>query len=103
MHTHAHTDRDSKRFRALLNFMRTRAVILDDGVSIEGFIQEAEYFHVQEAVRAAQNMRGPEERQQLLKCVVDARRGKLLSLNPRTAGYLPCGEPILVSCYGTGL
>ncbi len=51
-----------------------------------------------EAVLAAQEMRGPEERQQLVKCVVDARKGKLLSLDPGSSGCLPCIEPVGVSC-----
>jgi len=50
-------DRDPRRFRVILNFMRTGELVLEDGVSAQGARQEADFFQVDAAVEAA-NARG---------------------------------------------
>lgn len=89
-------DRDPKRFRALLNFLRTRQLVLEDGVDAEGMLQEAEFFHLEALLSAARELTG--EGQLLIKCAVDARKGKLLSLAAGQEGCLPVDRPLEVQC-----
>jgi hypothetical protein len=74
-------DRDPRRFRVILNFMRTGELVLEDGVSAQGARQEADFFQVDAAVEAANALLSKEEGATLLHISVDPRRGKLVRLD----------------------
>lgn len=73
------TDRDPQRFRVLLNFLRSRRMVLD-GMDPEGILDECEYFLLPAAAEAAARLIGPKQGQELLDCFIDSRIGKLMSL-----------------------
>jgi len=52
-------DRDPKYFAPILNFLRTNKVIVDEGVSLDGVLEEAKYFNVQPMVEALERILHP--------------------------------------------
>lgn len=45
-------DRSPQYFEPILNYLRTGTIVLDDGVNIEGVLQEAKYFNVSSMIDA---------------------------------------------------
>jgi hypothetical protein len=85
-----------QRFRAVLNWLRTRELVLEGGVSAEGIKAEAEFFQLQALADEASCMIHEREGHRLLQAAVDSRRGKLVSLGAGETASLPTGEPVLV-------
>lgn len=67
-------DRDPKRFRVLLNFMRSGELVLEDGVSAQGIRQEADFFQLGAAVQSFP------KRHQSAKHKCSTPAGRLVSL-----------------------
>ena len=89
-------DRDPRRFRVVLNWLRTREVVLEGGVVAEGARSEAEFFGLAGLADDAARIIDEREGHRCLQAAVDSRRGKLVSLGPGEAASLPTGEPVLV-------
>lgn len=89
-------DRDPRRFRVLLNFLRSRTLVLEDGVTADGVRLEAEYFQVEDAVLAAEKLLIESEVPSLLKIVVDSRKGKLLLVSEGQPSIFPADLAIEV-------
>ena len=89
-------DRDPKRFRVVLNWLRTREIVLEGGVLAEGVRSEAAFFQLAGLADDAARLIEEREGHRCLQAAVDTRRGKLVSLGPGEAASLPTGEPVLV-------
>ena len=89
-------DRDPKRFRVVLNWLRTREIVLEGGVTAEGVQSEAEFFQLSDLADEAAQIIEEREGLRLLQAAFDSRRGKLVALGPGEAASLPTGEPVLV-------
>ena len=66
-------DRDAKRFRVVLNWLRTRELVCEGGVTAEGVKSEAAFFQLgaleEEATRVIEKREG----HRLLQAAVDSR------------------------------
>mmetsp|Transcript_20277 Transcript_20277/g.47398 ORF Transcript_20277/g.47398 Transcript_20277/m.47398 type:complete len:265 (-) Transcript_20277:44-838(-) len=82
-------DRDPRYFAPILNFLRTRQLVLDSGVGIEGVQAEAEYFQVQGALDAIRKKTSGRKDLNLLKMVINDCPGKILSLGVGERGLVP--------------
>ena len=49
-------DRDPKRFRVVLNWLRTRELVCEDGVTAEGIRAEAEFFQMPTLAKEAMRL-----------------------------------------------
>ena len=89
-------DRDPKRFRVVLNWLRTRELVCEGGVTAEGVRAEAQFFQLGALAEEADRIIQERDGHRLLQAAVDSRRGKLVSLGSGETASLPTGEPVVV-------
>lgn len=66
-------DRDPKRFRVVLNWLRTRELVCEGGVTAEGIKSEAEFFGFKSLEEEATRVIERREGHRLLQAAVDSR------------------------------
>ena len=66
-------DRDPKRFRVVLNWLRTRELVCEDGVTPEGVRSEAEFFQLCSLAEEASRVVQEREGHCLLQAALDSR------------------------------
>jgi len=80
----------------VLNWLRSRELVCEGGVSAEGVRAEAEFFQLQALAEEASRMIQEREGHRLLQAAVDSRRGKLVSMRVGETASLPTAEPVVV-------
>ncbi|EKX41808.1 hypothetical protein GUITHDRAFT_112226 [Guillardia theta CCMP2712] len=96
-------DRDPIRFRVLTNFLRTRELVLDYGVTASGILQEASFFQLEELSRAAAAKADESDELRLLTLYVDERRGKLLCRRGEGEEKIPSKAGLTISLFREAL